>query len=155
MVAVLHANGSLWSEQRYLPFGQIRTDIGLITQTDFGYTGQRNSGYTGLMDYNARIYDAALGRFLQPDSIVPGMGNSQNLNRYAYVLNSPIGNIDSSGHYAKCVSCMIVTQAVDSFMQFIGRTFVYEGDKANSLGELMTRAFFSRTGNRNFRRRSK
>ena len=34
-------SGSVLSQQRYLPFGGVRTDMGNITQTDFGYTGQR------------------------------------------------------------------------------------------------------------------
>jgi hypothetical protein len=63
IVAVTDASGALLSEQRYLPFGQVRTDAGTITQTDFGYTGQRSldaqeNGYSlGLMDYKARFYD--------------------------------------------------------------------------------------------------
>jgi len=39
--AILDASGNLLSEQRYLPFGQVRDDVGTITQTDFGYTSQR------------------------------------------------------------------------------------------------------------------
>jgi hypothetical protein len=41
VVAVLNSTGTILSEQRYLPFGQVRSDVGTITQTDFGYTGQR------------------------------------------------------------------------------------------------------------------
>jgi len=37
----LDASGNLLSEQRYLPFGGVRDDVGTITQTDFGYTSQR------------------------------------------------------------------------------------------------------------------
>jgi uncharacterized membrane-anchored protein YitT (DUF2179 family) len=39
MVAITDASGTLISEQRYLPFGQVREDVGTIAQTDFGYTG--------------------------------------------------------------------------------------------------------------------
>ena len=59
-VAVADAHGNLLSEQRYLPFGGLRTlpgAVGVITQTDFGYTGQRELDQTGLMDYKARFYD--------------------------------------------------------------------------------------------------
>jgi hypothetical protein len=42
MVEVTIEDGALLSEQRYLPFGQVRPDVGSITQTDFGYTGQRD-----------------------------------------------------------------------------------------------------------------
>ncbi|WP_416223805.1 RHS repeat-associated core domain-containing protein, partial [Thermoflexus sp.] len=40
--------------------------------TDRRFTGQRWEGALGLYDYNARFYDPALGRFLQPDPLVPG-----------------------------------------------------------------------------------
>jgi RHS repeat-associated protein len=96
---VVSASGELLSEQRYLPFGEPRNNPG-VTQTDFGYTGQRALTGTGLMDYHVRFYDAALGRFIQPDSIVPNLGNPQMLNRYGYVGNNPIMNIDPTGH--KC-----------------------------------------------------
>jgi len=36
-----------------------------------------------------RFYDPALGRFLQPDPIVPEPGDPRALNRYAYVYNNP------------------------------------------------------------------
>jgi RHS repeat-associated protein len=102
MVAVLSSSGTLLSQQRYMPFGQVRASLGTITQTDFGYTGQRKDSYTGLMDYKARFYDGSLGRFLQPDSIVPGAGNPQNFNRFSYVGNSPINLNDPSGHKWTC-----------------------------------------------------
>ncbi len=81
VVAVTDEEGALVSEQRYLPFGQVRSDVGSVTETDFGYTGQRdldaqqNAFSLGLMDYNARFYDVSINRFIQPDTITPG-GNS-------------------------------------------------------------------------------
>jgi hypothetical protein len=50
------------------------------------------------MDYKARMYDPALGRFLQPDTIIPGMGNPQSWNRYSYVENQSITHNDPTGH---------------------------------------------------------
>ncbi len=41
--AIADANGNVLSQQRYLPFGEVRTDDfapGTISQTDFGYTGR-------------------------------------------------------------------------------------------------------------------
>ena len=55
MVGTADVSGTLTSEQRYLPFGEVREDVGTIAQTDFGYTGQRDQGM-GLMDYKARFY---------------------------------------------------------------------------------------------------
>jgi RHS repeat-associated protein len=104
VVAVTNASGTLTSQQRYLPFGQVRADIpsipnSPITQTDFGFTGQRNLDGLGLMDYHARMYDAALGRFIQPDTIIPSMANPQSFNRFSYVLNNSVNATDPTGHH--------------------------------------------------------
>ena len=53
----------------------------------------------GLMDYNARFYSPTLGRFIQPDTIIPDLTNSQAWNRYVYVRNSPIRYSDPTGHW--------------------------------------------------------
>ncbi|MBL8092236.1 MAG: hypothetical protein JNJ43_18025 [Anaerolineales bacterium] len=58
------------------------------------------------MDYTARFYSPVLNRFIQPDSIVPGMFNPQNLNRFSYVGNNPINFNDPTGH---CGSSITVT----------------------------------------------
>ena len=70
--------------------------------TDFGFTGQRLDRSTdGLMYYGARYYLPKLRRFISADSVVPGAENPQYLNKYAYVLNSPLNRIDPTGN----VSC--------------------------------------------------
>jgi RHS repeat-associated protein len=66
--------------------------------TPYRFTGQREESTIGLYFYNARWYDPLLGRFTQADTIVPEPGNPQALNRYSYVLNSPVRYTDPSGH---------------------------------------------------------
>jgi RHS repeat-associated protein len=97
---MMDASGATVSSQRYLPFGEVRHIDGLtdITQTDLGYTGQRNYTYINLLDYGARWYSTPLGRFTQPDTIVPDLTDTQAWNRYAYVENSPIRYNDPTGH---------------------------------------------------------
>jgi len=43
------------------------------------------------------MYDAKLGRFLSPDNFVQNPYNTQNFNRYGYVLNNPLMYSDPSG----------------------------------------------------------
>ena len=69
--------------------------------TDQRFTGQRRDATIGLYDYNARWYDPALGRFVQPDPLVPDPGNPQALNRYTYVYNNPLRYTDPTGRCAE------------------------------------------------------
>jgi RHS repeat-associated protein len=104
---VMDETGTLQSENRYMPFGEVREITGVtnITETDFGYTGQRNLADISLMDYQARFYSPTLGKFVQPDSIVPDTVNPQSFNRYSYVMNSPIMFIDPTGNV--CTNGMV------------------------------------------------
>jgi RHS repeat-associated protein len=97
-VTVLAQGGSVAGATRYLPYGAIRWESGLWS-TDRRFTGQRWEASLGLYDYKARFYDPTLGRFLQPDPIVPEPGDPRALNRYAYVYNNPLRYTDPSGHW--------------------------------------------------------
>ena len=55
------------------------------------------------------MYDPALGRFIQPDSIIPDPGSAKGCDRYSYVNNNPINYNDPSGHcigplFAVCIA---------------------------------------------------
>jgi RHS repeat-associated protein len=79
---------------KYLPFGCTRSGS---VPTDKLFTGQRLDG-TGLYYYNARYYDATIGRFISPDTVIPNPANPQCFNRYSYCLNNPLKFTDPSGH---------------------------------------------------------
>jgi len=55
----------------YKPYGELRAG-GSTLPTDYTYTGQRTEVGVGLMDYRARWYSPALGRFVSGDTVVPG-----------------------------------------------------------------------------------
>ena len=70
---------------------------------DFRFTSSGKESYTALMDYGARQYDPRLGRFIQPDSVVPEAKQGiQAWDRYAYVNNNPVKYTDPSGHSVDC-----------------------------------------------------
>ncbi|MEO7838256.1 MAG: RHS repeat-associated core domain-containing protein [Anaerolineales bacterium] len=96
---ITNASGTILGENRYYPFGETRLTTGTIF-TDKLFTGQREMAGLGIYHYNARFYSPKLGRFLSPDTIVPGAANPQAYNRYSYVLNNPIRFNDPTGHVA-------------------------------------------------------
>jgi RHS repeat-associated protein len=67
---------------------------------DRGYTGHEHLQSVGLIHMNGRLYDPKLHRFLQPDNYVQDPSNTQNYNRYSYVLNNPLKYTDPSGEAA-------------------------------------------------------
>ena len=93
-------NGAELGRVLYKPWGETRFSTG-TTPTSWRFTGQREDcrrRTIGLYFYNARYLDPQLGRFAQPDTIVPEPGNPQALNRYAYSFNNPLRFVDPNGH---------------------------------------------------------
>lgn len=84
------------------PYGEAFRKIG----TD-KYTGKELDDSTGLYFYEARYYDAVLGRFISADTIVPDPQSPQDFNRYSYANNNPVIYNDPSGHCPVCIGIAI------------------------------------------------
>jgi len=100
--SVVNQNGTLNGTPNYFfPYGGKRSAM-FSALTTKRFTGQYHEaglpGGEGLSYYNARWYDAQLGRFTSADTIVPGPSNPQALNRFSYVRNNPFRYVDPSGH---------------------------------------------------------
>ncbi len=74
----------------------------LPSPTDKKFTGHQQEGELYFMQ--ARFYDPMLGRFIQPDILVPGPANPRALNRYSYVLNNPLRYTDPTGYCGQSVT---------------------------------------------------
>ena len=91
--------GAVEQELAYWAFGETRVNSSSQNvDIAYKYTGQEEDRTTGLYDYHARLYDPLIGRFTQPDTIVPQPFNPQSLNRYSYVLNNPLKYTDPTGY---------------------------------------------------------
>jgi RHS repeat-associated protein len=102
-------NATRTGEHRYRPYGENRFFFQSLPTT-FDFTGQRVDSYINLLWYNSRWYDPALGRWIQPDSIVPeAVQGIQAWDRMAYVNNNPVRYEDPSGH---CILLCSVIGAV-------------------------------------------
>ena len=90
----------------YEPFGNRResnwrtTQIGtnLIPKfTKLGFTGHEHIDEFNLIHMNGRVYDPVIGRFISADPVIQSPFESQNFNRYTYVMNNPLKYTDPSG----------------------------------------------------------
>ncbi len=97
--ATTDASGNVVGEMRYYAFGETRLSTGNMI-TDRLYTGQRWIADLGIYHFNARFYSPKLGRFLSADTLMSGISNPQNLNRFSYVANNPLRYTDPTGHIA-------------------------------------------------------
>ena len=94
---VADINGNLISRTLYKPWGEVRYQSGTIP-TNYTYTGQYSESYINLLFYGSRRYDPALGRFIQPDTIIPNPNQPMDWDRYGYTRNNPVRYTDPSGH---------------------------------------------------------
>jgi RHS repeat-associated protein len=74
---VVATTSALTGELRYKAYGDARYAWGITTTTKYHFTGQREESAIGLYFYNARWYDAALGRFTQADDLVQSSATSR------------------------------------------------------------------------------
>ncbi len=86
--------------QLYKAWGEVRYSSGSLP-TKYQFTGQYSETYINLLWYGSRWFDPELGRWIQPDSIVPEyVQGIQAWNRFAYANNNPLAYTDPSGHVA-------------------------------------------------------
>tara|TARA_R110002060_G_scaffold880_3_gene2106 strand:+ start:4858 stop:11826 length:6969 start_codon:yes stop_codon:yes gene_type:complete len=99
-----------WGKKQVIDSGNYISTLGvfstltlaqLLDITPRGYTGHESVDHADIIHMNGRIYDPTLGRFLQADPHIQAPKNSQNYNRYSYVLNNPLSYTDPSGYFFK------------------------------------------------------
>ncbi len=93
------SSGNPYQHYEYSAFGQSRyTSSSTAFPVSKRYASQVLDEETGLYYYGCRYYDPQLGRFVQPDSMIPDDFNPQSYDRYAYSLNNPLKYVDPDGH---------------------------------------------------------
>lgn len=108
LVAVTDASQQVTARFRFDPWGLRQCGSGANFNTwtvacnaqnneERGFTGHEMLDELGFVHMNGRLYDPITGRMLQADPIIQDAYNSQNYNRYSYVLNNPLSMTDPTG----------------------------------------------------------
>lgn len=119
-------NGHEVNRYTYSSFGSVIEESG-SADNDRAFTGHTRDRAVDLTYMVARYNVAETGCFISPDSIVPDPANPQALNRYAYVYNNPISNVDPTGHapvavalISACLTTAATTSTIITAVAWIG-----------------------------------
>ncbi|MDD2563989.1 MAG: hypothetical protein PHU27_07235 [Salinivirgaceae bacterium] len=146
------SNGNVVDDLSYDSWGRNRnpidwspSNITLSSITDRGYTSHEQLTNFGLINMNGRVYDPMTLGFLSPDPFVQNPSNSQNYNRFSYVLNNPLKYVDPSGYvalnpwyeYQAGPKTKFYTWMPDFHEEYLdnqGRNWKYKGENINTRG---------------------
>jgi RHS repeat-associated protein len=97
VIAMVDANGNELQVNTYDPYGVPSTGNSAGNVTRFQYTGQIMLPDLGQYYYKARIYNSAIGRFMQTDPV----GFKDDVDMYSYVGEDPMDHGDPTGLMAE------------------------------------------------------
>lgn len=118
-----------WGNFTHLQIGSgaIITDKNIISNTplwiDRGYTGHEHFAEVGIIHMNGRLYDPLLRRFLNADENIQDIYNTQNYNKYGYVLNNPLMFNDPTGEFAFAPFIALIAKAAFSAIAITAATY--------------------------------
>ncbi|OYU95571.1 MAG: hypothetical protein CFE21_10535 [Bacteroidetes bacterium B1(2017)] len=110
LLALTENAGNLVEERNYDAWGRPRnpSTLAYTLANPFGgsssnytlrcYTFHEHLEEFDLINMNGRMYDTHLAKFLNADPLLQDYENSQNYNRYSYVLNNPLKYTDPTGY---------------------------------------------------------
>ena len=108
IIGIVNSSGTRIGGYTYNAWGKVLTETNntIVQRNPLRYRGYYYDRETHLYYLQSRYYDASVGRFISPDSL---LGGRAGLNRYAYCLNNPVRYIDPSGYITICGICGTVT----------------------------------------------
>ncbi|MBI9009339.1 MAG: RHS repeat-associated core domain-containing protein [Tenericutes bacterium] len=102
---IANSNGIVVVHYVYDAYGNIvETEISsgytaIANANPYRYRGYRYDTETNLYYLNSRYYDSNIGRFINADGLLGGIGDVQSTNMYTYCANNPVNRSDESGYF--------------------------------------------------------
>jgi RHS repeat-associated protein len=136
-----------WGNFTHLQIGNnpITTDKSAIAAAtlliDRGYTSHEHYMDVGIIHMNGRLYDPLLRRFLNADENIQDPTNTQNYNKYGYVMNNPMMYTDPSGEIWGFIIGAIVGSYISGVQANHGNANPFKWDWKNSWSAVVGGAF--------------
>ena len=127
VIRILKPNGAVCVTYQYDAWGNItRTggpDTGLAQWNPLRYRGYIYDTETGLYYLQSRYYNPKVGRFINADGVISGIGGKLNGNNaFAYCFNNPVNMADTSGNWPKWMKTAakwVIEKAVEPTVSFV------------------------------------
>ncbi|AIG26121.1 RHS repeat domain-containing protein [Brevibacillus laterosporus] len=100
IVEIKDKDGQTLNKYEYDLWGNVESKQETMSNP-FLYAGELYDEESGLIYLRARYYDPNDGRFITEDTYKGQVDNPLSLNRYTYVHNNPVGNVDPTGNWCE------------------------------------------------------
>ena len=133
---VLNDKGDAVTRTEYKPYGETWVQEGDKTNRP-KFNSQELDPETGYYFYNARYYEAEIGRFITADNVIDGEYSTQGWNRFSYVKNNPVRYKDPSGHSKKDAEHDAMASVGITSERYYLNTSIRKGIEENQIEENM------------------
>ena len=109
IIQIVDGDGNVVVEYEYDDWGKVLSVTGTLAgtvgvQNPFRYRGYYYDEETGLYYVSSRYYDPEIGRWINADNRISGVGeNVLGYNMFAYCMNNPVNMSDPSGNWPKWI----------------------------------------------------
>ena len=106
ILAVLNGQtGATEASYTYDAWGRVISSTGALAELNpFRYRGYYYDGETGMYYISSRYYDPEVGRWINADNVIAGVGGDlKGYNLFAYCFNNPVNMDDQAGNWPKWI----------------------------------------------------